>query len=176
MTYEECRNYVDANLDYLLKVFGLPQWRVVVTYRDLDGCKAQITPSFEYEKAFLEIDPFKFDCCKELWETLEHELCHVVHSPLQLVSQSAQIMLDDTGSRVISLAFDKGQEMTVRNMERMIFGIRKDARTTAISIVERQFAELCELLDNTILGVDVKKALASVIEELSQPPSLNASR
>ena len=58
----------------------------------------------------------------------------------------------------------------------MIFGIRKDARTTAISIVERQFAELCELLDNTILGVDVKKALASVIEELSQPPSLNASR
>lgn len=139
MTSEQVRSWFKKNLDRKMREFGVPHWRISVSYMRHESKDDGFHPfmvcqkRFEYEKAVLEIDADicarELDSADELEKMVEHELLHVVSSPFDLYMTMTWEMVTDEHLRgVLNESWRQAQELSVRNMERLVHSLRKEKR------------------------------------------------
>lgn len=134
MTYDAVKSWVEGNIERKMRELGVPHWRIEVNYTRLDAADdgfqsiLQVRRRPEYERATIDIDCHHVDDEKALAEYIDHELMHIVHSPFHLFYRLVWEMLPESKRGVLNEAYSHAEEMTVRNMERMAFGLRESAK------------------------------------------------
>jgi len=113
---------------------GCPHWRIDFVYERLEGAAMRCDLGHAaYERAAIQVDSDSYkddNDSKHLESDVEHELCHIAHSPFELVRKMLYAALPERETPVyngFAELFSQCCEMTVRNMERMVFGLREAA-------------------------------------------------
>lgn len=124
----ETKRIVDSNIERLMREFGIPHWRIEVSYEALTGARAVcITQDIgSYERAEFKFDPEQFDSEEQLIRTLEHELLHVVSYPMIQYGHTVERALPDSQPLrdMDNEVFRHLNESMIRNLERLVFGLR----------------------------------------------------
>jgi hypothetical protein len=121
---------VDANIERLMRAFGVPHWKIRVVYGpcEQDHWQAECLRQVNYNFAEITINPHKHSDEAEVIESLEHELMHVVHSPFDLFYEVAlQFVNDKDALDALSRTWSYCTEQTVVNLNRLKRGLANDA-------------------------------------------------
>lgn len=113
--------------------FGVPHWKVTVLYAFVESVKdepsaaAECSSHFEYEQATITLNrpSFQDEDAAYLEMVIEHELAHIVHSPFLILMDMAKEVLPAEQYNMLWVGWHRAQEMTVRNIERMIHSLRE---------------------------------------------------
>jgi hypothetical protein len=102
------------------------------------GVAAQCWCRPEYERVTIRIDPGEIDDEKHLEDVLTHELLHVVASPYQAYRNivTSNIKAKSSADAAEERAWTDACERTVRNLERLVFSLRKVARGETVMAKE----------------------------------------
>lgn len=140
MTHAEVKAWFDENLERKMREMGVPHWRITIVYGrlgdDADSLTMMQCSSWpDYERARISVDSARYEehTADTLESDFEHELGHVVHSPFEIFREMALNSLPSEQHGAIEALFCRCAEMTVRNMERMIFGLRESAYQKGLS-------------------------------------------
>lgn len=131
------RKWIDENTDPILRLFGLPHWRVVVDYVPLRGGDGsgdiavlmEVHAQAEYERATIRVDVSNcyrlLSTYEDLASHFEHEVLHIAVSPLTLARNTANFLLDTARDQdVLHGSWLNHEEMVIRNLERLVWGLR----------------------------------------------------
>jgi len=128
------RSWTEAHLDRIKELFGLRAWRIEIRYEKSppegeQDTLAQVTALSERERALVVLycDPIRDEA--ELEHTLEHEMLHILIAPFEEAFEVAQPMLPAGKARdSVAVAYMQAAERAVRNLERLLEGIRRAKR------------------------------------------------
>lgn len=135
MTHTEIDAWFALNLDRKAKELGVPHFRIRVVQERLETGKMTCEAHPEYERATIRVDVSDYadDVDASVLEAdFEHELMHIVHSPFDILrAHLYELMGKEEACRwnAVASLFDHCAEMTVRNMERMRYGLRAAAKS-----------------------------------------------
>lgn len=126
MDHSKAVEWVENNIDRLMRAYGIPHWTIKVQYLALEsGVAGRINDEFQYEMALIKLDPGQIADVDELERIFKHELSHIVHSPFDLFWQAVSAYIDSDKVRdSLESVFTNACELTVRNIERMHRGHR----------------------------------------------------
>jgi hypothetical protein len=120
---------VDKNIGPLMRAAGIPHWEVRVSYdgrpEDRDGeatTTGDCTTLLDYEQAWIQLHPSEFDDEDDILRVLQHELFHVVASPIGLLASLMRMGLEGAERERMDRVIRYATETTVRNLERMWWG------------------------------------------------------
>jgi hypothetical protein len=132
------KEWVDRHIEPLMASLGIGYWRVVVQYDRVEaddpgpgfGVAAQCWAKPQYERATIRIDPEEVDDEGHLEAILTHELLHVVASPYLSYRDIAtsNIRPGSSADAAEDRAWADACERTVRNLERLVFSLRRAVR------------------------------------------------
>lgn len=142
MDKSQAQGIVERHLDSMVRMLGLGHWEVMVTY-DLDvatdsahAIAGRCHPDGDYNQAWIEIDPSRFDDEAALLRLLRHELFHVVLSPFNLFDEVVGAMLQK--DRRLAPAADRvwthAAEKAVINLERMYHALTTQQKGQRMSV------------------------------------------
>jgi hypothetical protein len=117
---------VEANIERLMRAFGIPHWKISIEYGPCEQShwQAACLRQVNYNKAEITIDPHKHSDEPEVIASLEHELMHVVHSPFDLFYEVALQYVDDKNALdALGRTWSYCTEQTVINLNRMKLGL-----------------------------------------------------
>ncbi len=133
MTLADIREWVHENLSAKATEFGVPHWRIDVFYETeadspsgLMCCSAN--PAYEMASITIIWPRYETRQFEKFVADFEHELLHIAHSPFELFINDvlAKVQDESEQSRIRTL-FASCCEMTVRNLERLTYGLRNCA-------------------------------------------------
>ena len=136
-TYDNIRPWVAHNLPNLARQFGVGHWRLDIFYDQLSSSDESTTlmtcnASSSYEQASITIDREacirRLDSWQEFNGHFEHELLHVVLSSIQDFVRDVIGQLPEGAIEFAQRRRDNALESTVRDVERLVFSLRKHER------------------------------------------------
>ena len=135
MDKSEVKAWVDENAERLKLELGLDHWRLVINHDGLppgeDGAIRAMTVKTkpEYERATIWINFDAIEDTGELEYHFRHELLHLMHAPFDLIYGPMYEMFTEEQIRVVNVMWNRAEELTVRNLERMYISLTggKDA-------------------------------------------------
>ena len=129
------KQWVDENIERLQAEMGLPHWRLQILYESIEaregGFQPVATVRFkpEYERACITVNFDEVESESTLEEHLKHELAHVVHAPFEIPYEIVKAIVTDEQLSAINKAWITAEEMTVRNIERLLHAQAKLQKT-----------------------------------------------
>lgn len=128
MTTEQVREIVQANAPRLVREFGIPHWDVTYEYGLIDrnpDLLGQCRTLDGYEEAWISLYPEGLQSEKQTLEILEHELLHILHSPLNALMDAVEPYLPtEEAKNSIGASRSTAMERIVKNLERLVYGMR----------------------------------------------------
>lgn len=129
----DMRAWVSENMKAKMEEFGVPHWRIDVFYEAETDSRyglmcATADPGYEMASITIIWPRYERQSFKKFVADFEHELLHIAHSPFEIFINDVLAKTQDESeqSRIRTL-FASCCEMTVRNLERLTYGIRQRA-------------------------------------------------
>jgi hypothetical protein len=122
----EVKKWVDENIESLQREYGVPHWRLVVVFSqdDTTDFAGECNAHPRYESAKITLNVALIDDLEDLERYIRHEICHIHHSPFEIVRWALNDALDqlpgmDSTKAALDSVFHTAMELTVKNLERM---------------------------------------------------------
>jgi hypothetical protein len=128
MDKSEVKKWVDENIEPMMRLMGIPHWRIDVSYTSIPDTAADIIVGMDiktrpqYEKAYIRINYSEYESVEDLERDLKHEMMHIMHSPYELAWDLVETILTVEQAQAVGKIWRSCEEMTVRNLERMHHG------------------------------------------------------
>ncbi len=133
MTLADIREWVQENLSAKATEFGVPHWRIDVFYEKEDESETGVMhvncdPAYEMASITIIWPRYETRPFEKFVADFEHELLHIAHSPFEIfIGDVLAKVSDEAEQERIRRLFNNCSEMTVRNLERLTYGLRNCA-------------------------------------------------
>jgi len=135
LSKDEVKEWVEANIESLMLSYGVPHWQITIEYAfdDSSGCAGKCNANPRYERAKITLNIPIIDDIEDLEKILRHEICHIHHSPFEMVRWALEDALDQlpgmaSTKAALNSVFHDAMELTVKNIERLHAGHMEDAQ------------------------------------------------
>lgn len=125
---QECKEWIDHNIEPLMRSLGIPHWQVDVEYGVNPDRHGDCDTLPDYERALMTLYPASIESIEQLEKTVIHELCHILHSPFARFEKALDGVFEGSDQKITTLfsnIYVTACERTVKNLERLLVAQRE---------------------------------------------------